>query len=276
MFTGKIPPRVPVVAVVVHLPDDGSAYHRHRGEIVSACLRTARKHAGCDMALVVWDNGSGDEGKRIIADAGPDVVVTTPNMGKINAWKHILKMYSDCTLSVSDDDVLYYPNWMIQQIQVLRAYDNSHEWRVGAVTGILTRQNSHTLVDSTVEWAREHADSLDETADIPNMWDIQHGMSCGRDRESASKYMVGHTCPTMVYNGVAARACGGHTQFLCDPLIIAPLIPYSTHYMMQTFTLFDKALEQSGKLKLATYDRTARHLGNVLTDDDRDEIEGLL
>lgn len=274
-FTGTIPPNVPVVAVVVHLPSIKEAYHKNRLEIVDASLKTARKHAGCDHALVVWDNGSNAATKKLVSGLNPDILVTSPNIGKLNAWKHLLKMYSDCVISIADDDILYYPNWLVEQIRVLEAYSKHPYSTVASVTGVVTRQNATAKISASLKWANDYAE-LNQEGTIPNEWDVQHGMSCGRDRESARKYMASRHIPDVRYNGVKARICGGHTQFTCYGKTISEIIPYTDKLMMTTFPLFDAAVDSAGWLKLSTYDRTSRHLGNVLLDEDRAEIEELL
>ena len=275
-FSGKLPPAILAVCVVVHLPDTNE-YHKQRPAIVEASLATARKHAGTDHVLTVWDNGCGTVGKKIIAAARPDVVITSENIGKLNAWKHLLRMYIDGIVSIADDDILYYPGWLAEQVRVLEAYDNRPDaWKVASVTGVVTKQNAQTQCAKTWEWANANAAVFDRKGDIPNLWDAQHGMSCGRDRKSAEKYQVSNHIADVAYNGVRARVCGGHTQFVCRAATIEPVIPFTDRLMMPTFMLFDSTLDSHGLLKLATWERTARHLGNVLNDDDKEEIEELL
>ena len=264
-----IPPDVPVVAIITHLPKL-QGYHEYRLEIVQAAIESAYQNAGVDHHFIVWDNGSCDELRaRLYLDSNKYNVIFSPNIGKMNAINRIYGMYNGSVISISDDDILHYPGWLQPQIDVLEAYD------AAMVTGCVTRHYMKYKHLYGFRWARENRVRLEVDGDVPLKWDLQHGESIGKDAEF-SKMIYQHIPATrMVYNGVVARVGGCHCQFLGRADTLRPFFPITDRYMQPLYPV-DIAIDEARLLRLMTENRLTRHLGNRLTDEDRKEINDVV
>lgn len=256
------PPELPIVAVVTHLPDN-DGYHRERFDIVLESIRQARELAGCDHWLTVWDNGSCGEMRAGFWSLGKDVnIIFSKNIGISNAMRRLLWMYSDSIVALANDDIFYEQDWLVKQTEILKTYPN-----VGTVSGITTRYYMGKAVMSTEAWAKQNGVPV-TGLDIPPIWDEQHGLSIGKARHEHLQAFGTQRAPLLEHNGVKAIIGGNHAQFVCYASRIAPLIPHSKRLMERLFP-FDMMVDAVGLLRLLTPERTARHIGNVLTESER-------
>lgn len=262
----NLPPDVPVIAVITHLPDLTSDYHRERWEIVTASLKLARQNAGVEHYFVVWDNGSHYQFREWLRDFAPDALILSQNIGVLNALRRIVGMYQDSIIAYSNDDILYYPDWLLEQLQILRAYPN-----VGTVSGCVTRLYSGKADENTIKWAKDNAQIYQWTP--PFEWDFQHAASIGMTSETVKGYKHA-IIPLLEYNGVRAGVGGNHCQIVFYAGRILPFLRPTNRYMEPLFKLLDVAIDEAGLLRLLTAERRTRHLGNRLSDADREEIDG--
>ena len=262
----KLPPEVPVVCVLTHLPDRGE-YHKDRWDIVMASLTLARQNAGIDHHLLVWDNGSSPEFVAWLQAFDPDTLILSKNVGVANALRRVLGMFIDSVVSWCNDDLIYYPNWLQPQIDILKHFPNC-----ATVSGCVTRFYTNKADNKTVEWARDNAKI--STINTPTQWDIQHGASVGK--KNVANMFVNTKIRHIEYNGVKALIGGNHCQMTCDPKMLWPLVPRTDAYMLPLFQTLDMGINDKEYLRLMTTDRMTRHIGNVMSDEDRAEIEDLL
>lgn len=261
-FDFPIPPELPVVAIITHLPDEGG-YHKERRKIVEESLSQARARAGRGKHFVVWDNGSHyDFTQWLCHSFAPDAVILSTNIGISNAMRRLLFMYSDSIVALANDDIFYEQDWLVKQIEILKTYPN-----VGTVSGITTRYYMGKAVASTEMWARQNSFPV-TGLEIPPAWDEQHGLSIGKARHEHLQEFGTQRAPQLEYNGIKAIIGGNHAQFVCYASRIAPLIPHSKRLMERLFP-FDMMVDAVGLLRLLTPERTARHIGNVLTESER-------
>lgn len=257
-----LPPAVPVVAVITHLPHY-NGYHRERFEIVIQSARQAKERVGMDCYFVVWDNGSDDHIKNWLIDTlKPDMLILSENIGIANAMRRILCMFSDSIVALSNDDIFYEQGWLKSQIEILKAYPN-----VGTVSGVTTRFYMGKATHSTERWVMDNKVMV-HGAVVPPLWDEQHALSVGKARHAAIHEFGNMQAPLISYNDVKAVIGGNHCQFVCYADRILPLLPNDDMYMTKLFP-FDIRVNDAGLLRLLTPQRTARHVGNVLSDEDR-------
>jgi glycosyl transferase family 2 len=254
------PSRV-VVAVITHLPDTTSEYHKHRLDVIHRSLATLRGNIGdVNYSLIIWDNGScSDLGYYLAGEASHcAALIMSDNIGKTNALKSIMRMLPpDTILAYGDDDIEYFPNWLAPQIQILETYP-----KVGTVTGWPVRLMSTWGEIGTLTWANQHA-QVETGKFVPSEWDRDYCESIGRDYESYKTQVWGIQDSRITYKGVQAYATSQHCQFVCYPERIEPLIPWTDKAMADEIA-FDRAVDGKGLLRLATVERYTRHLGNVL------------
>jgi glycosyltransferase involved in cell wall biosynthesis len=253
-----LPPDVPVVCVITHLPNE-HGYHKDRRDIVLQSIAEAKVKAGMPHCFVIFDNGSSDEFAQELTRHNADTVILSRNIGISNAMRRVLSMYQDCIVALANDDIFYEQDWLVKQVEILKAYPN-----VGTVSGVTTRFYMGKAVEATEAWVKREGLKITGHP-IPPLWDEQHGLSVGKLRHAHLQEFGTVRAPLVEYNGVPAIIGGNHCQFVCYANRILPLLPNSDRYMAKLFP-FDMTVNAAGYLRLLTPERTARHVGNVNDD----------
>jgi glycosyltransferase involved in cell wall biosynthesis len=253
-----------VLTVVTHLPDLTSDYHRNRLEVIYTCLKSMRDGARMEHTLIVWDNGSCDPLRDVLSDLA-DVVILSPNIGKTAARTSMIRMLPPETIiAYSDDDMYFYPGWLAPQIELLQHFPN-----VAAVTGYPVRTASRWGCEHTIAWAEANA-KLEMGRFLPRSWEDDFCISIGRDpawhAQSSERDREGR----VTYNGKQAYTLGHHCQFVGYQERLVKAAVYDGKAMGDE-KVTDRALDAIG-LRLATTQRWARHIGNVIHDELRKEL----
>lgn len=269
-LAGRPAPHVlaPVVFLVaVHLPGLYTAYHKNRLEVIQTCLTSMTQNANTEYSLIVWDNGSIPEVRVWIEDMiRPDIYVTSKNVGKSAARKAMLNMISpDSIACYSDDDIYYYPDWFIPQKELLEHFPN-----VACVSGYAVRTSFRWGNENTKRWAKKNA-LLEMGKLIPKQHEDDFALSVGRTPDFQADYTKMDFDYRITYKNKQAYATSHHCQVIgyARTLARATQIDYDA---MGDEKVFDIALDKLG-LRLATINRLARHIGNVLDEDFKKQIK---
>lgn len=255
-----------VLACVTHLPTlDG--YHKDRLEVVQTCLWSMRRGHE-DLTMVVWDNGSCIEFRDWLQhEFKPTQLVMSENIGKNSARTSIARMLPlESVLAYSDDDIYFYPGWLEAQLDILEHFPN-----VACVSGYPTRTAFRWGVDNTLEWARENADDLELGKFIPRKWEDDFAISVGRDPQWQKRYTAKDNDFRITYKGKQAYATAHHCQFISPVPVVSRILNYAPEAMPDEKP-FDIVMDKIG-LRLSTTQRYTRHIGNVIDDELRKEIE---
>ena len=257
-----------VVSAITHLPNQ-EGYHRHRFDVIRASLETMRANAGMNCEILVWDNGSCSNLKGwLINNYRPDHLIFSRNMGKSIARASIVRMLpTDRIVGVADDDMFYYPDWLKKQVEVLNIYPN-----VGTVSGWPVRTQFRFHNSATVEWGKRKARMAVGKFISPEE-DKDFCDSIGRDYE---KHIAPYNRKTglgsksdmdtrLIYKDVKTYATGHHAQWIGIAGIVSPFLTYTAEAMANERP-FEKAINDAGLLRLTTFERTSRHIGNILDD----------
>lgn len=255
-----------VLAVLTHLPNM-EGYHKDRFEVIRTCLKSMTEHAETEYTLVIWDNASCALFREWVQDEiKPDVFVQSFNIGKTGGRTSLTRLIPpQRIIAYSDDDMYFYPNWLLPQIKILQSFPN-----VSCVTGYPVRTAFRWGCEHTQDWARKNAKS--ETGRfLPNEWERDFAVSIGRDPDYHEKYTASDMDNRITYKGMQVYATSHHCQFVSYSDVIGRMLTYDNMAMGDEKQL-DIALDQLG-LRLATTKRLARHIGNVLHDELRNEIK---
>jgi glycosyltransferase involved in cell wall biosynthesis len=255
-----------VLAVVTHLPNT-LGYHEHRLEVIKTCIESMRKSAP-PHSLIIWDNGSCEALKTWIRYIKPDVFVESANVGKSNARTSIFRMVPpETVVAMSDDDILYYPGWFEAEYEIMRTFPN-----VACVTGNPIRTSFRWGCENTIEWMKKQG-ILEVGRFIPDQYERDFCISIGRDPHVHKKNTVNDVDYRGKYNGVYAYATGHHCQFVSVAGRVLPAMHFDNQAMADEKP-FDVALDKIG-LRLSTVKRYSRHIGNVIHDELRKDINNL-
>lgn len=254
-----------VCAVVTHLPNL-EGYHAKRLEVVQMCLTSMRKGTHADHTFLVWDNGSCPEFKNWLANEfKPDVMIFSPNIGKTAARTNVIRMLPPKSIvCYSDDDMYYYDNWLAPQIELLQHFPN-----VSCVTGYPVRTSFRWGNEHTLAWAKTHG-KLEKVRSLPREWEDDFAISVGRDPQWHADYSANDYEYLVTYKGKQAYCTAHHCQFVGYQEVLQRAAVYDGKAMGDERPM-DIALDKLG-LRLATTNRLARHIGNVIDDKLRKEI----
>jgi glycosyltransferase involved in cell wall biosynthesis len=249
-----------VVSAITHLPNQ-KGYHKKRFDVIRASLETMRRNAGADCQIVIWDNGSCANLKAwLINEYRPDYLIFSKNVGKSIARASIVNMLPPSTVvGVADDDMFYYPDWLAAQLEILAEFPD-----VGTVSGWPVRTQFRFHCESTVRWAMQNADEFEAGRFISPKEDKDFCTSIGRDYEwHSGEYTENDRDYLMVYKGIQAYATGHHAQWIGIAGIVSPFLTYTKEAMADERP-FERAVNNAGLLRLTTYKRYTRHIGNAL------------
>lgn len=268
---GQLAQPMPDVAAIVitHLPVT-SGYHAERLEVVQTCLTSLRAHAGRDLPVLVWDNGSGPELRDWLVETyAPEWLVLSPNVGKASARSSAIRMFPpETVVCLSDDDMLFYPHWLAPQMTLLEGFPD-----VGVVSGYPVRTQQRWGIETTLAWARQNA-VIHEGRFIPDEQEADFAVSIGRDPEWHRRYTAGEHDRLIEYRGLKALALAHHCQFIAYAGALEYLVQWDGEAVSDE-KAFDRAIDRAGMLRLCTPERLVRHIGNVIHPELRAEIEGM-
>lgn len=277
-----------VVAAIVHLPDLETPYHATRLDIIKLSLIGMRDMSGVQgCQVVVWSNGSCAEINDWLVEVfQPDTLIISPNVGKSSARRALFSMFPpDTIIALADDDMFYYPDWLVPQLALLQALPKPAQ-----VTGYPTREAcrwaSRQKFNITGQLVHDLPGVRVERGDfIPDQWTSEYAESVELSDEGTQLLFAPNddNLETLVTFGDHRFYLGSHhCQFVARAGAILPVLEWNN--MATTPELFfDLAADQAGILRVATTDRLTKHMGNILDDQLRtdavhcgyDEIEEL-
>jgi len=225
-----------------------------------------RRNANMDHTLTIWDNGSCNELREWLQDEfKPDLLVLSENVGKDTARTTLMRMaLPDAIVGYSDDDMYFYPDWLRPQVELLQHFPN-----VACVTGYPVRTSFRWGNTKTKDWARINA-TLEHGRFLPQQWEDDFADSIGRDVDAHKQTSATDLDARIEYKGAKAYATSHHCQFIGWSNTLTRIQTYS-RAAMASDKPFDMALDSIG-LRLSTINRYTRHIGNVLHDELRKEI----
>lgn len=258
------------LGIVTHLTDD--AYHANRRAVIVKCLRSMLcpdlKHVSFE--LIVWDNGP-SLNERVLFDAGARgeganfdlTLVRSPNIGLHNAQANIAAIARGKILCMTDDDILFSPDWFDLQYQLLKAYPN-----VGVVSGspqrcMMPRSTLPLSFSSETFVSGGLAAKITTGNLLPDEWEHDYWQSVGEDPDYRMPRFSGRIDTLIEYKGVKAWAHGHHMQWMGYRDVVAPFL-FRTDKYMDNGLRFNKAINDAGLLQLTTHERTAIHIGNEI------------
>lgn len=257
-----------VLTCVTHLPTL-TGYHAGRLEVIQTSLESMRNHARIPHTLMVWDNGSCPKLREWLQFVfKPDVLILSENVGKNTARTNLFRMQrNDAVIGFSDDDMYFYPDWLRPQLELLQNFPN-----VACVSGYPVRTSFRWGNANTKQWAQENA-KLENGRFLPAQWEDDFAVSIGRDIGNHRHGSLLDMDTRITYKGFQAYATSHHCQFIGHARQLHKLAVYD-NWAMGSERGYDEALDKIG-LRLATTQRLTRHIGNVLHDELRKEIEAL-
>ena len=180
------------------------------------------------------------------------------NLGAFGAMSYLIGSSQADYFAFADSDVLFLPNWLESEMQLLDNYPN-----VGMVSGFPTLNNPEKNT-STINWAlNDNRCKVENGQFLEDKWIEHFAESLGKQ---VSKYLLKfreYPQCRLTYNGCSAYVSSTHFQFLTTPKLfrtLLPLISLETRQCLGPDSLANKA----GFLRLSTSNIYVYHMGNSL------------
>jgi hypothetical protein len=257
-----------VAAVITHLPNQ-EGYHAQRFEVLKTCLLSMRLGAP-GIPVTVWDNGSCHEMIDWLQNEyKPETLILSANIGKSNARAALYHMVNPETImSLSDDDMLFYPGWWDESEKLLKHFPN-----VGKISCYPVRTQARWGSTLTREWAKKNG-KVRTGKIISEDEDYDFCTSIGRDYNFQKEFTEAEFDTVVKYNGVEAYCFAHHCQFMAYSGVIAPFCKRSDDCMADEKP-FDSSVDYAGLLQFTTLQRYARHIGNIVDPKVSKEFESM-
>lgn len=263
-YKANVPvPRPPIVSLLVVTHYTEHVYHKNRMPVVQLCLESLLKGVeGVEHELIIWDNGSLPEFRKMLMGYKPTIFIQSINIGAHNARHALMEMARAKVICMTDDDILFHPDWFHLQLEVLKTYPN-----VAVVSGSPSRLAFRKAIDSNLTWQKANQETVKMYSGelMPPIYAEDFARSIGSSPERVKRLGEQFQDILFEYKGVKAWAHGHHMQFLAYRDVIAPFIKRNFVYLENSH-LFNLDPDAAGLLNLTTYRRTAVHIGNEIDD----------
>jgi glycosyltransferase involved in cell wall biosynthesis len=251
------------VAVLSYIPFL-SGFYAETLDVLKVCLASARKDAGLPFDLLVFDNGSCAEVQDWLVSeqrAGniQYLILSEKNLGKGGAWNIILNGAPGEIIAYADSDVLFYPGWLKQSVDLLETFPH-----VGMVTARPYRTNPQ-FYSSTVAWAEAQPEVQVERGQfIP--WEVfrEFDLSLGQSEEEIRQRYQTTEDVRITYRGMQAIAGASHWQFTAYKSTLAQFLPFQMDRPMGQVKQLDERMNQAGYLRLMLTEPRVMNMSNTL------------
>jgi len=248
-------PRPPFISACIVTHYDSTPYHARRMEVVQMCLDTMIAGLqGSDYELLIWDNGSTPTFRTFLRTYLPHVLIESVNVGPHNARHHLANIARGEIIAMTDDDVLFHPEWLSLQLEVLSTFPGC-----GIVSGSPYRP--------AFEWSQ--SGTIPDGADvargdlIPAQWQRDAAASIGLSCADWNWNYKNIQDVLLSYQSVKAWNHAHHFQFTGKRGAVAPAL-FTTSKLLDDGKRFNQHVADAGYLQLCTFRRTAVHIGNVI------------
>ncbi|OGO28911.1 MAG: hypothetical protein A2Z16_04880 [Chloroflexi bacterium RBG_16_54_18] len=277
------------LTVISYIPEL-TGYFADRLKILSLSVASLIQHTTYPYDLVVFDNGSCPEvvdfWRHLQLDGNVDyLILSDKNIGKIGALRILFQAAPGEIIAYSDDDILFYPGWLAENLKILEAFP-----KVGMVSGVAVRNaalHAHHSLDQLVQHPLPGLTVSFERC-IPDEWERDWAASTGRDPQSYLQdskdrqdtvLKISHhpgSPPSEEETVSEAIGSANHFQFIARKEIILQALPADwSGKLMGHMLELDQAVDDLGYLRLSTCKRTTRHLGNTVSSDMMAEAQKL-
>lgn len=265
------PPRV-TVAVLVYAPNQ-TGYFEHRLAVTRLTIESILANTEGEFELLVFDNGSCPEMREWLQARYNEgqidtLILSSHNIGKLNALWRIAHAALGEVIAYTDDDVYHLKGWLPEHLRVLDTYPN-----VGAVTGFYIKQRVGMSSEKTLAWVDGgSAEQVERGQLIPRKWEEEYMDNSGRDEARYQSEIAGLEDVVVTYHGVKAWVSAHHFQVLLPKNVLlevlTDMLPQGwSDQMMGRMVELDDRMDAKGYLRLTTYPQTMRLLGNVIDEE---------
>jgi hypothetical protein len=263
-------------AMMTYIPNL-EGYFTHRLEVLKLSLNSLIQSVPGQTDIMVLNNGSCAEVRHYLDDqleAGRIgyLIHSRQNLGVIGGFKVLFNAVPGEVIAYSDDDVLYYPGWMDAHLKILDTFPMagmisgapvgySSEGATRAVEGFISDAPEGLIVQE-----KERVEAWEES------WAISTGRAVSDHLQAIQETPNKH----LTFQGIEAVQSAKHFQFVTPKKVICEAFsPDWSGSLMDGLVALDESVDQLGYLRLTTPQRYARHIGNTISQEVKDEAQKL-
>lgn len=262
--SGYLPTRVTAV-ILTHVPHD-AGYFEHRFESLKLCIESLIRNTTPACDILIFDNASSQQVVDYLRGLRDEnriqyLILSSRNIGKIDALQMAFKAAPGEIIAYSDDDVYFQAGWLERHLQILETYP-----KVGMVTGFYIRSQLNWSIRSTLVFAEQPDVTCRKGIFWDKHWEEHYIDNMGRTWEQYQKEVEGLQDILLTYQGVSALVSAGHHQFVANKQMIQQALPEEyTGRLMGRMRELDEKVDQLGYLRLNTPEPVTRLIGNMIS-----------
>ncbi|MHB1105153.1 MAG: glycosyltransferase family A protein [Lutibacter sp.] len=252
------------VVVVVYIPNE-EGFYKDSFEVFKMCLDSLVSTISSKAAITVVNNGSHqkviDFLNVYLAENKIDTFIShNSNIGKIDALIGAARGVREPYITLTDSDILFVSGWQEKVEEVFAKFPN-----VGSVSPIPVQRGLYFGTSSILKQILLRKLKFKLTAIPENYIGYNKYLeSINWNKESDDKIFW----PVVEKNGVKAIIGSGHQVLTINRNILFEKTPTNPSLTLVGGTsennYVDFPIDKSGKLRLATYNNYAFHMGNKL------------
>lgn len=273
--TSYAPSRV-TAAMMTYIPNL-EGYFAHRLDVLKLSLESLIESVDGQTDIMVLNNGSCIEVREYLDHqlkiGKIDYLIhSRRNLGVIGGFKILFNAVPGEVIAYSDDDVLYYPGWLDAHLEILDTFPMA-----GMISGAPVGYSSEHAVRAVEEFISKEPQGLivEEKARV-EAWEEGWAISTGRPVSKHLQAIEETPNKHLTYQGIEAVQSAKHFQFVTPKKVICEAFsPDWSGSLMDGLVTLDESVDTLGYLRLTTPQRYARHIGNSISQEIKDQAQNL-
>lgn len=238
------------VAVLNYIPYQ-KGYFSESFSVLQRCLGSILENTQQPFDLMVFDNGSCTEVKHFLLELQATgkiqyLILSEKNVGKGGAWEFIFNAAPGEIIAYSDNDALFYKNWLSESIKVLETFPN-----VGMVTA-RAMKTTPINISSTIEWANNNPElaRIESGALISYNDYYEFASTLNYSDELIKREFKKRIDRLITYKNVRAYIGANHFQFTGWKKVLQECLPFDMQKPLGQVRELDEKLNHRGYLRL--------------------------
>jgi glycosyltransferase involved in cell wall biosynthesis len=265
---------LPLTACTVTYVPKLAGYYEQGLDILKMVLGSIRENTTVPFDLMVFDNGSCPEVIDYLLELKNNDVIqwlclSSKNMKKLGAWNHLFSAALGELIYYFDSDIYHYPGWFDDAVNILNNFKQA-----GLVCSYPLPPSKIHNSDILIEIEKSPDTTLEKGYFISEKQLQTLAESLGAEVENYINKKTRTEQIRINCNGINFFVSAWHAQFLVRGEIVKQIFPMPGDWALNaTDKSFDKMIENMGYLRVSTVKAGVYHLGNILTDKWKPELE---
>jgi len=254
------------IIIVVYIPNE-EGFYKDSFDVFKTCLDSLISTTNSNIAITVVNNGSyskvGELLELYYRDKKIDTVIShNVNIGKIDAQIGAARGVREKYITLTDADILFVDGWQEKVEEIFSSFKN-----VGSVSPIPIRTGLYAGTSSTLKQIllrRVKFSFVSLPENLENYNKFLSSINWELETDKNKKW------PVLESNGVKAIIGSAHQVLTIDRDILFTVSPSNPSLTLvggnSEHNYVDVPVDKAGKLRLATLNNYAFHIGNKLED----------